>query len=235
MTMRKSGRLQPDDDGSIPLVDWYLAFEARIPIDDSTARREEAGRLWLKSINTDEFIEILWFDAYGRKHVGMPRDLWFPVYDSNADCLREGPFFGKGRALYKPRIRDRRHVPDKSADEIIAPTVSANEPAKLDEPDGEDEPIKPDDGHDESTAKSDEAGGHGKGDESSATDQWPWQQNLAIRANDGSELRRVQLECEERLEPSVQHLSPAKIQKALEKAGVKDTSESSIRRAFGHK
>src|SRR5262245_18333507 len=94
---RAASTVSTEDDGSIPFVDWYLALEARIPIDNSTARREEAERLWLKSINTDKSTEILWLDAYGRKHVGMPRDFCFPVYDSNADCLREGPFFGKGR------------------------------------------------------------------------------------------------------------------------------------------
>jgi hypothetical protein len=115
--------------------------------------------------------------------------------------------------------------------------------AELGERDECNKSIKPDEigghdelaDHDEELAESDDPGRHDEGDEPLAADQWPWQQNPAVRADDGSELRRIQQECEQRLKPSVQHLSPAKIQSELEKAGVTDTSESSVRRAFGRK
>jgi hypothetical protein len=68
-----------------------------------------------------------------------------------------------------------------------------------------------------------------------STDQWPWRKDPALRQNDGSEPRRIQLECEQKLEPSIQHLSPAKICKALERVGVSNASDSSVRRAFGRR
>jgi hypothetical protein len=63
--------------------------------------------------------------------------------------------------------------------------------------------------------------------------QWVWQKDSKVLAKDNTELRRIQRECQRRLEPSVQLGSTAKICKALEGAGVKDISPSSVRRAFG--
>jgi hypothetical protein len=63
--------------------------------------------------------------------------------------------------------------------------------------------------------------------------QWPWQKDPTLIAKEGSEPRRIQLACQQKkLDPAIQLLSKAKICKALEEAGVKDISESSVRRAF---
>ena len=133
-------------------------------------------------------------------------------YDLSADAIRESRF--GGRALYEPRVRERQRKLDKPTDEAASPA----EFAEHDEPDGHghaerDEPVKPDE----------------------PTDEWPWRKDLTLRQKDGSEPRRIQLECEQKLEPSIQHLSPAKICKALERARVSDASDSSVRRAFGRK
>jgi hypothetical protein len=67
------------------------------------------------------------------------------------------------------------------------------------------------------------------------TDQWPWRKDPALRQDDGSEPRRIQLECERRLKPSIQYLSPARICGELERVKVSNVSPTSVRRAFGRK
>jgi len=173
-----------------------------------TAREREAERLTLEQVLGRE-LELSWRDVDGRGYVGLPVGFsrWSAYYDLSADAIREFPF--GGRALYEPRVREPRRKVDKPTDEAVAPA----ELAKHDGHDERDERVKPDE----------------------PTDQWPWRTDLTLRKDDGSELRRIQLECEQKLKPAIQHSSTAKICEALEKAGVSNASDSSVRRAFGRK
>jgi hypothetical protein len=65
--------------------------------------------------------------------------------------------------------------------------------------------------------------------------QWPWQENPALIRKEGSPARRVQLECEARLDPTIRFLSTGKKRAALAKAGVNVISDSAIERAFTRK
>ena len=62
--------------------------------------------------------------------------------------------------------------------------------------------------------------------------QWPWQENPALIRKDGSAARRVQLECEARLDPTIRFRSTSKKRAALAEAGVNIISDSAIERAF---
>jgi hypothetical protein len=176
-----------------------------------TAREQEAERLTFEEVLRRK-LELSWRDVDGREYVGLPLGFsgWSAYYDSFADAIRESRF--GGRALYEPRVRERQRKLDKPTNESVAPIVTSAEFVKLDEPDDRDEPVKPDE----------------------PTDQWPWRKDPALRADDGTEPRQIQLECEQKLTPLIRHDSDAKIRKALEKVGV-SASDSSIRRAFGRK
>jgi hypothetical protein len=66
--------------------------------------------------------------------------------------------------------------------------------------------------------------------------QWPWQENPSLLAKDGSQPRRVQLECEARLDPeTISSLSAEGICDALAAAGVNIVSVSAVERAFCRK
>jgi hypothetical protein len=65
--------------------------------------------------------------------------------------------------------------------------------------------------------------------------QWPWQKDPKLLAKEGTEPRRVQFECEMRLDPELRSLSAVKIWEALGKAGVNNFSVSAIERAFTRK
>jgi hypothetical protein len=65
--------------------------------------------------------------------------------------------------------------------------------------------------------------------------QWPWQENPALIRKEGSPARRVQLECEARLDPTIRFLSTSKKRAALAEKGVNVISDSAIERAFTRK
>jgi hypothetical protein len=191
-----------------PFSDYCIQRADRIPIDNYLAQMKEAERLVLEQILRSE-LELRWYDAEGLKHAELPTQ-WFIGcrYDSYRNAIFE-PLPG-GRALYQPQVRERRRKLDKPVDEVIAPVTETDKPVR----------------HDES-AKLAEAGGNDE-----PADQWPWRKHLALRAKRGSEPWRIQVQCEKNLEPSIQHFSVAKIRTALENAGMKDISDSSVRRAF---
>ena len=174
-----------------------------------TAREQEVERLTLEQILKGE-LEFRWQDVDGREYVGLPPGFGslFIRYDFSLNAIREFPF-PNARTLYQPQVRERQRKLNKPTDEAVAPA----ELAKHDGHDERDERVKPDE----------------------PTDQWPWRTDLTLRKDDGSELRRIQLECEQKLKPAIQHSSTAKICEALEKAGVSNASDSSVRRAFGRK
>ena len=132
----------------------------RIPIDNSTARFEEAKGLTLEQVRTGG-LQVRWRDADGRERTGLPSGLYLNVgYDSVADAIREQ--LPGGRALYQPKVRDPRpNLVEKPADKLIARTVATDEAGKHDELAKSDE-AGGHDKHDE-PVKSDEAGGHGEG------------------------------------------------------------------------
>ena len=65
--------------------------------------------------------------------------------------------------------------------------------------------------------------------------QWPWQKDPKLLAKEGTEPRRVQFECEMRLDPTIRFLSTSKKRAALAEAGVNVISDSAIERAFTRK
>jgi hypothetical protein len=66
--------------------------------------------------------------------------------------------------------------------------------------------------------------------------QWPWQENPALIREEGTEPRRVQLECEKRFDPvAIRFLSTSRKRAAFERIGLNDFSDSAIERAFTHK
>jgi len=62
--------------------------------------------------------------------------------------------------------------------------------------------------------------------------QWPWREDPKLLAKEGTEPRRVQLECEKRLDPARRFRSAVKIWEALVEAGVNNVSVSAVERAF---
>jgi hypothetical protein len=200
----------PDDNTAWNAFFTYVRRRADRIVPD-TAREQEAERLTLEQIQKGE-LEFRWQDVDGREYVGLPPGFGslFICYDFFLNAIRESPF-SNARTLYHPQVRERQRKLNKPTDEAVAPA----ELAKHDEPDSHDErdePVKPDE----------------------PTDQWPWRKDPALRADDGTEPRQIQLECEQKLTPLIRHDSDAKIRKALEKEGV-SASDSSIRRAFGRK
>jgi hypothetical protein len=203
----------------------YLRWRADkiVPV---TERMQEAERLIFYQIYREE-LELRWQDVDGREYIGLPRDWpgWFAYYDQSADAIRAR--FPYAPTLYQPQVRERRRklvnpVDTTATDpqQVLPPPASSSpmsvEPStSLANPEGRehrerDEPVEP-------------------------TVQWPWRKDPALRQSDGSEPRRIQLECERRLRPSIQDLSPAKICEELVRAGVSNVSATSVRRAFGRK
>jgi hypothetical protein len=214
-----------DYTGWTPFFKYVQRRAARIvPV---TARAGEAQRLTLDQVLRRE-LELSWRDVDGREYVGLPVGFsgWSAYYDLSADAIREFPF--GGRTLYEPRVREPRRKLANPVD------TTATDPQQVIPPPAPSSPISVE--PPTSLANTGEGGEHDdlvKLDE--PTDQWPWHKDLTLRQKDGSEPRRIQMECEKNLKPEIQHLSTAKICKALEKAGVSDASDSSVRRAFGHK
>jgi hypothetical protein len=192
--------------------DHCMQRAAKIPIDSPVAQMREAERLALEQIFRFE-LELQWYDADGREHTELPTG-WFGFgcrYDSYRNAIFEA--LPGGRVLYQPQVREPRPKLDEPVDEVIAPVDATDEPV----------------GHDES-AKLAEAGRYDE-----PADQWPWRIDPTLRAKQGSQPWRIQVECEKNLEPSIQHFSVAKIRTALEGAGMKVISDSSVSRAFkGH-
>jgi hypothetical protein len=106
------------DNNWTPFRDKVIERASRLPIVDPTARWQEAEQLTLKQLYSGGDLEILWRDVDGREHVGMPFDVWDPVYDSKADCLRER--LPGGRALYQPLVRRKLN---KATDNVVEPAV----------------------------------------------------------------------------------------------------------------
>src|SRR5262245_6739610 len=101
-----------DDTTRIPFLDYCLDRATKLRIDDPVAGMAEAERWALERVHRGE-LEILWYDAEGQQHMGLPSG-WFPHgarYDRYLDAVIE-PLPG-GRRLYQPQVRDRRHKVDK--------------------------------------------------------------------------------------------------------------------------
>jgi hypothetical protein len=197
-----------------------------------TAREREAERLTLEQVLRRK-LELRWQDIDGREYIGLPPDWseWYAYYDQFADAIRESrlPY---ARTLYQPQVRERRRKLANPVDTTATDRQQVNPPPAPSSPMS----VAP---TTTGLANTGEGGEHREHDDlvklDEPTDQWPWHKDLTLRQKDGSEPRRIQTECEKKLKPEIQHLSPAKICEALEKAGVSDASDSSVRRAFGRK
>jgi len=217
----------PDDTtGWVPFIYYCRQRAARIVPD--TAREQEAERLTLGEVLKGD-LELRWQDVDGREYFELPRGWsgWDTYYDQSADAIRQSPF-PYAPALYQPQVRERRRKLANPAD------TTAIEPQQVTAPRSPMSVEPPITG----LANPGEGGEHHERDDlvklDGSTDQWPWRKDPALRRKHG-EPRRIQSECEQRLKPEIQRLSTAKICEALEKAGVSNASDSSVRRAFGRK
>jgi hypothetical protein len=236
----------------IPFRDYCVRREVTLPIEDVVAREREAQRLALAQV-CDGALEVRWRDAAGREHTGLPAG-WLEVlarYDPYRDVLFER--LPRGRVLYQPQVRERRRVADRPTGvttptskpvvtgddpKTVTPPKETSAPVEMGEPVGQepdeaDEFVKPDESGEPDT-------GREPAELSGQPEEWPWRRNTALRKKDGSELRRIQLACEQlenegKINPSIQRLSVAKIREALTRAGVSAVGDSSVRRAFGKK